>query len=208
MALWEIAAVAVTYIWCSMSERQWKQRCCCDSSELFNIYAETWLISLSLSRSAGLNLLLLCPSLATLTLPASTYSRFACLPPFPYSLSCSLPFPYSMLSASSSPLCGCCCCLPNIFCIELFQANLRLFALPIWSRQRRQQRCCSAAGIFFFNFFLFFGLPLALSLAFAAILGLFMFCLAASCWGRMRPVRRTVRASVCVWSRCVYCCSP
>lgn len=44
----------------------------------------------------------------------------------------------------------------------------------------------------------FFGFGF-LSLAFAAILGLFMFCLAASCWGRMRP-----ECSQCVCVMYVY----
>lgn len=46
------------------------------------------------------------------------------------------------------------------------------------------------------SFFFGFGF---LSLAFAAILGLFMFCLAASCWGRMRP-----ECSQCVCVMYVY----
>lgn len=46
--------------------------------------------------------------------------------------------------------------LPNIFCIELFQANLRLFALPIWSSSPTSTeaallscwRCCCLAASF------------------------------------------------------------
>lgn len=119
-----------------------------DSSELFNIYAETWLIPILCAPPTPL-----LPSFS----PSSSSRSFYLVSP-------------SWLG------------LPNIFCIELFQANLRLFALPISSSSPTSTeaallscccwRCCLAASFFGFGF---------LSLAFAAILGLFMFCLAASC---------------------------
>lgn len=82
----------------------------------------------------------------------------------------------------SKRICACLRCL--------FEAVLR--------RQLRQR--CSASFFFGFGF---------LSLAFAAILGLFMFCLAASCWGRMRPEVLTVRmryVSVRILDVCVCVC--
>lgn len=118
-----------------------------DSSELFNIYAETWLI------------LILC----------SLY-------PQPHFLI--LPFPLS----SPTHLAW----LAKHFLHWAFPSEFALVCAA-YLKQFCDVNCGSAAQLLF------------LALAFAAILGLFMFCLAASCWGRMRPEVLTVRMRyVCV----------
>lgn len=102
--------------------------------------------------------------------------------------------PHSVLSIPPTPLSH--SPLPSLFSPALDLACQTFFALSFSKRicaclrclfeavLRRQLRQRCSASFFGFGF---------LSLAFAAILGLFMFCLAASCWGRMRPEVLTVR---------------
>lgn len=71
-------------------------------------------------------------------------------------------------------------------------AYLKQFCDVNWGSAAQLLLALLLLGSFFFGFGF-------LSLAFAAILGLFMFCLAASCWGRMRP-----ECSQCVCVMYVY----